>query len=188
MARAPVVAGPRRGRPLKFGRPARLVTVTLPEDVLAWLASLNPDPGWAIVNLYEGARHRRQAARERPLAELVQLPGRRALILVRPEIFRGIPAISLIPLQDGRAFLALEPGRGIADLEIAVLDRLEHAKTPRHEREHLSSVRALIKRWRQEGLRFETRSIIVAERKPADGRSPRPLSDLKNSRLKNVVS
>jgi hypothetical protein len=172
----------RRGRPLKFGRPAQLVTLTLPSDVLAWLRSLHPDPAWAIVKLFERASSRRGDPRERPLADLVQLPGRRALILVRPEVFRGMPAIALVPLQDGRAFLALESGRGVADLEIAVLDRLEDPKAPALERERLAEVRALLKRWRREGLRFETRSIIVAERAPSTADGPRPLAELKQRR------
>ena len=36
-----------------------------------------------------------------------------------------MPGVSLIPLSDGRAFLALERGKGVADLELAVLDRLD---------------------------------------------------------------
>jgi hypothetical protein len=45
------------GRPPKYGRPARLVPLTLPEDVLKWLGTIHPDPAWAIVNLYERVVH-----------------------------------------------------------------------------------------------------------------------------------
>ena len=55
----------------------------------------------------------------------MQLPGQRALILVQPEAFRRLKGVSIIPLADGRGFLALEANRGVADLELAVLDRLE---------------------------------------------------------------
>ena len=44
-----------RGRPLKFGRPARLLALTLPDDVVKGLRRIHPDPGWAIVSLYEKA-------------------------------------------------------------------------------------------------------------------------------------
>ena len=42
-----------RGRPSKYGRPARAVTVTLPEDVLARLTAVHADVGSAIVSLVE---------------------------------------------------------------------------------------------------------------------------------------
>jgi hypothetical protein len=44
---------------------------------------------------------------------------------VAREALADLPGVDAIPLADGRAFLALEPGRGIADLELAILDRLE---------------------------------------------------------------
>ena len=72
----------KRGRPLKFGRPTRSLSVSLPKDVVAWLESIDPDPAWAIVHLVEKGRQRAagsQTATE--AAELVQLPGMRALIL-----------------------------------------------------------------------------------------------------------
>lgn len=175
--RAPAVRA-RRGRPLKFGRPARPLTVTLPHDVVAWLERLHPDPAWAIVRLYERARRAAAPPASEPV-ELVQLPGRRALILVRPEGFGGLPGVSLIPLQDGRAFLALEAGRGLADLELALLDRSEDARATPRERANLAAVRARIKAWRQEGVRFETRSIIMAQRGRAEARRTGPLSELK---------
>lgn len=169
----------RRGRPLKFGRSAQLVTLTLPDDVIAWLKTLHSDPAWAVVKLFERARRSRLAgAADRPVAELVQLPGRRALIVVQPDLFRSLPGISPIPLQDGRAFLALKSGAGLAHLEIAVLDRLENPATSPAERAQLGEVRTILKRWRLDGLNFETRSIIVAERAPAGDQHPLPLTDL----------
>jgi hypothetical protein len=173
----------RRGRPPKFGRPAQLVTLTLPDDVVARLREMGPDLGWAIVKLCERASKQERRAVARPIADLVQLPGRRALILVQPEVFRNIPGVAVIPLADGRAFLALEPGRGVAELEIAVLDRSEAADIPDVEREALVSLRGLLRKWRQDGIRFHTRSIIVAERSP-DGFTPEPLVAIKEQRSK----
>ena len=43
----------RPGRPSKFGRPGRVVAVTLPEDALTALHQVDPDTGWAIVKLLE---------------------------------------------------------------------------------------------------------------------------------------
>ena len=167
----------RRGRPLKFGRPAQLVTLTLPDDVVVWLKALHPDPAWAVVKLFERARQREaNHSAARPPAALVQLPGRRALIVVRPELFRHVRGVQLIPLQDGRAFLALDPGRGFADLEIAVLDRLESAREAEHE--GLTTVQAALKRWRRKGLHFKIRSIILVDRGPSSDDRPLPLVNL----------
>jgi hypothetical protein len=169
----------KRGRPLKFGRPTQLLTVSLPADVVAWLKQLDPDPAWAIVALFEKAQ-RRTAAGPRRTADLVQLPGKRALILVRPDAFNGLDGVSVIPLSDGRGFLALEAGRGMADLELAVVDRLERPTLPATQRVSLIEVRQLLREWRQQGLRFESRSILVVEQQGV-GQRTRALSSLARS-------
>lgn len=152
----------RRGRPQKFGRAAQLISLTLPADVVEWLTSMDDDIGWAIVKLHERATKPRGA--DPAVAQLVRFPGDRALILVRATLFRDMPGVSLIPLADGRAFLALEPGKGVADLELLVLDRIDDKKIDAGERAALNTLRQLLKQWRQEGIRFESRSIVVAQR------------------------
>jgi hypothetical protein len=153
------------------------VTLTLPDDVVAWLKTLHADPAWAIVKLHE--RSRQPARRPHPPAELAQLPGRRALILVEGDAFRDLPGVSAIPLADGRAFLALEEGRGVSELEIAVIDRIESPSVGADEQVVLQALRAKLREWRQAGLQFETRSIIVAHR---DGSSrSSELSPLKSA-------
>lgn len=153
----------RRGRPLKFGRPAQLVTVTLPDDVVAWLGTIDADLGWAVVKLHERSV-KAGPARSHTIADLVQLPGRRALILVRPESFANLKGISTIPLADGRGFLALDPGKGVADLELAVIDRLDMHGLPASERADLQFLRQQLRQWREDGTEFESRAIIVAKR------------------------
>ena len=155
-------AGNRRGRPPKYGRPAQLVTLTLPDDVLAWLKTLHRDPAWAIVKLHDHAS--RRSRKKVALAELVPLPQRRALILVNADLLSHIPGVSIIPMADGRGLLALDSGRGVADLEIAVIDRLESPRIPAPERETLFALRDKLREWRQEGVHFESRAIIVATR------------------------
>lgn len=155
---------PRRGRPPKFGRPAQLVTLTLPDDVIVWLKGLHPDLAWAIVKLHEQANRRRRPIE---LAELVRLPEGRALILVNAEVLSHIPGIAVIPMSDGRGLLALDAGRGVADLEIAVIDRLEAPRLAPDEREALVALRDRLREWRQQGVGFESRTIIVATRGPS---------------------
>ena len=168
----------RRGRPLKFGRPGQSVTLTLPGDVVDWLHTLHDDLAWAVVGLFErrGATQRSNRL-EKTVAELVQLPGRRALILVRPDLLRHVPGVAVMPLSDGRAFIALDAGGGVADLELAVLDRLESAGVSATERAQLTEFRQLIRDWRKQGLRFQPRSILVVERQAVSD-TARPLSAL----------
>ena len=150
----------RRGRPQKFGRAAQLVSLTLPGDVIDWLGRIDDDMGWAIVKMHERATQSRR--RPDAVAQLVRFPGGRALIMVRDGLFKEMPGVSPIPLADGRAFLALDSGKGVADLELFVLDRLEDQRIDATERSALTELRALLRQWRQEGMRFESRSIIVA--------------------------
>ena len=71
-----------RGRPSKFGRPSRPVTVTLPHDVLSRLTAIDTDLGRAIVTTVERVSHRRPRA---PVAAAeVSAYGSHAVILVNP--------------------------------------------------------------------------------------------------------
>jgi len=170
-------SGARRGRPLKFGRPTRPLSVSLPDDVIAWLETLDPDPAWAIVSLFEKARTRHVGPTPRAPAELVQLPGKRALILVTPDVFDGLAGVSVIRLSDGRGFLALQPGKGYADLELAVVDMIDAAGVSPDRRQALVEIRKQLREWRQSGLAFEARSILVVERGEV-GEKTRTLSGL----------
>jgi hypothetical protein len=168
-ARTPRGAGVqrgRRGRPPKFGRASHVLALTLPDDVLATLRGINADPGWAIVQLVEqlvGNGHRRSAPRpSSEIAELVHLPGARALIVVEPRAFAGIPGIATIPLADGRAFLAFDHAIGLADLEVALLDRAEAAAPASPQRARLLKLRDIVRTWRRDRrLAFRPMSILV---------------------------
>ena len=151
----------KRGRPQKFGRAAQLISLTLPRDVIDWLEAIDEDMGWALVKMHDRATRARKP--DFDVAQLVRFPGDRALIQVRAELFSDMPGVSLIPVSDGRAFLALESGKGVADLELVVLDRLESKRVPAAERVALMRLRQLLKQWRQEGIHFESRTIIVAQ-------------------------
>jgi hypothetical protein len=153
----------KRGRPPKFGRAADLISITLPRDVINWLGTIDDDLAWAIVKLHERATKGRISQVQ--VAQLVRFPGNRALILVDPDLFGKVPGISCIPLADGRAFLALNHGKGVADLELAVLDHLDTPGIDARQHDALTRLRALLRKWRQEGIQFEQRSIIVAHSK-----------------------
>lgn len=147
--------------------------MSLPADVIAWLDTIDPDPAWAIVTLFEKARQRGHTLDpDRAPAELVQLPGKRALIIVSPDIFAGLAGVSVIRLSDGRGFLALEPGKGYADLEVAVADKIDGGGVTPARRQGLGRIRKQLRDWRQSGLVFESRSILVVERQEVGARAP----------------
>jgi len=158
----------KRGRPPKFGRPSRVVAVTLPDEVVRGLRRVHQDLGWAIVTLFENAGTRRMssAAEPRPDAELVTIGRRRSLIVVNPAVFKSLPGINIIPLSGDKAFLALDYGRGMTDLELAVVDSLDDPSLDERERKALRKLRSQLKKWRiDRALEFHSRAIIVVERR-----------------------
>jgi hypothetical protein len=155
----------RRGRPSKFGRPSHVVALTLPEDVIRGLRRVHPDIAWAIVTLFEKRPNRSPDEGTQPDAALVTIAERRSLIVVNRAVFKSLPGISIIPLSANKAFLALDVGRGMTDLELAVIDRLDDPSIERRERMALKVLRAQLKAWRHDRtLRIHTRAIIVVER------------------------
>lgn len=171
-ARPPLHAR-RRGRPPKFGRPARLVAVTLPNDVVSWLEAIDPDVARAIVRLHDEALHRgpRPAPAKKPAAELVDVGGSRGLIVVDPALVRGVSGVAAIPFGESRAFLALEPSWTMADLELSVVDCVERENAGERARGDLTAFRDQLRAWRTDpSMAMESRAIIVARRRPVTRR------------------
>jgi hypothetical protein len=163
----------RRGRPPKFGRPAKSVALTLPHDVIDALARIDTDLGRAIVALVD---QRAVAARDgtRELVDLVQVTPSSSLIVVDRRTFDHVPGCALLPLSEERAFLALEPGADMRALELAVMDRLEEETVDRRERKALTALRRALRTWRQDlTLDVNNRSIVLIERKGRRKRSAR---------------
>lgn len=157
----------KRGRPSKFGRPSQVVALTLPEEVVRGLRKVHPDLAWAIVALFEQEPRAAPEAtgNAQPDAELVTIAERRSLIVVNRAVFKSLPGISIIPLNGNRAFLALEVGRGMSDLELAVIDRIDDSTVEPRERKALGRLRAQLRKWRLDrALRFHARAIIVVDR------------------------
>lgn len=163
----------RRGRPSKFGRPSQVVALTLPEDVLRGLRKVHADVGWAIVSLLEKSPRRPSDQSDAlPDVALVTIADRRSLIVVNRAMFRRLPGVSIVPLHGDRAFLALEDGHGMSDLEVAVIDSLDDHTVEGRERKALQSLRTQLRRWRQDRtLRFHAKSIIVVERLTSKSRA-----------------
>jgi hypothetical protein len=154
------------GRPRKYGRPARAVTVTLPEDTLARLATIHADVGSAIVNVVE----RTALGRTQPIAaaEIAQY-GNHAVIIVSPSrALKRLRGVQLVPIGDGRALISLAPSMSISALELQVRDALEGKDVQDRERQTLQSIADILRRGRaSRGLTFEARTIIVLASKDA---------------------
>jgi hypothetical protein len=140
------------------------VSLTLPDDILQELNRVHPDTGWAIVKLLERERKDRSGPPAERDVELASIGQRRSLIVVSRAVFKVLPGVNLIPLTETRAFLALDPDRGMSDLELAVIDRLAEGGLSDRERTALESLRAQLAAWRHDqGMRFHHRSIVVVE-------------------------
>lgn len=168
-----------RGRPPKYGAPSKIVAVTLPEDVVAELGDIHDDLGWAIVRLVEQRRRQstpgadghkpphakaRTAASAKSVAaaELVSVGADQSLIVVNSAVVRALPGVQMIPLSETEAFLALEPGRGLADLEVTVLDHIETLRAGSRDRVAAMDLLTKLRRWRRDTkLTFNSRAIIL---------------------------
>jgi len=155
----------RRGRPHKYGRPSQVVAVTLPQEVIETLRASHSDLGWAIVKLVERTTTPRipQPGAD---VQLVEVGDGASLIVVNPELIQNVPTVQMVPLSEHEAFLALEPGRGMADLEIAVLDQIERLKSGTPERRAAERLLHQLRAWRRDAkLTFQPRAIILVTRK-----------------------
>ncbi len=156
-----IKSGP--GRPRKFGRPSRAVTVTLPEDVLTRLAGLDTDLGRAIVTLVE---RRRAAVRTVKPAEISSY-GSHAVIIVTPvQALKRIGGVQLVPIGNGRALISLERAQSIPAFELDLVDALARGAVTERERQTLAAIVEILRQTRRSSkVILEARTIIVFQTK-----------------------
>jgi hypothetical protein len=162
MTRRSPIAIRGRGRPSKYGRPSRAITLTLPEDVLTRLRAVDTDLGRAIVKVVE-QRTTPHVAAIKP-AEIATY-GNHAVIIVTPvKALKRLPGVQLVPIGDGRCLIALEPPHSIPQLELDIRDVLERDGISGPERATLETVTEILRRARESrNIRPEERTIIVLE-------------------------
>lgn len=150
-----------RGRPPKFGKRARPVTISLPEDLLERMRAEQVDLGRAIVELFD----RTAASGKDSPVQLVEF-GRGALILVPPaSALRRVPGIELIPLAGGRALIALDQPMSTSDLELALSDALAGGDFTAGDRAVLADVVGVLRDARRSPTAvLRQRTIIIVER------------------------
>ena len=155
-----------RGRPPKYGRPSQVVAVTLPQETVAALERLHSDLGWAIVTLVEKTRGAGPPKSSASDVQLVEIGDGQFLIVVKSAMFHLLPGVQMVPLSATQAFLALDSGRGMADLELAVRDRLEQLKTPSRERRAIARLGDQLRKWRRDPhLQMHSRSIVIVAKR-----------------------
>ena len=152
---------------MKYGRAARPVTVTLPEDVLSRLEAAGHDVGEAIVNLVERHAPRRPAAALRG-PELTAY-GSHAVIVVTPnKVLKRLPGVQLVPIGSGRALIALDAPRTIAQFELDLRDASEWPDISAADRESLGAIAKILRQSRRSrDVSLEERTLIVVEAKQA---------------------
>ena len=154
---------PARGRPSKYGRPSRAITLTLPDDVLARLRAVDPDLGRAIVKVVERRAPRGRIPAVRP-AEITRY-GTHGVIVVTPvKPLKRLRGVQLVPIGDGRCLISLEPRHSIPQLEIDIRDALAREKMTSLERETLEGIAGILRDARLSHIATpEERTIIVLE-------------------------
>jgi hypothetical protein len=149
------------GRPPKFGRPSRAVTVTLPEDVLTRLGGLDTDLGRAIVALVERRRTHVRAVKPAEMASY----GNHAVIIVTPvPALKRIAGVQLVPIGNGRALISLKRTHSVPEFELELGDALARGDVSRLERQTLEAIAEILKHGRRSRrVMLEERTIIVFE-------------------------
>ncbi len=152
----------RRGRPQKFGRPSRAVTLTLPEDVIAALVRVDADLSRAVVRIMQPMM---ADAGTTPSVELSKF-GRGAVIIVTPvPAMSRIPGVMLAPLPDGRTLITLRESMTVYEFELGLRDALDGAtRLEPWERSIMSSVGEILKKARKtRSIALHQRGIIVLQ-------------------------
>jgi hypothetical protein len=155
-ARAPHRA--RRGRPRKFGRPSRAVSLTLPEDVIARLEDLHEDLSHAVVQLIDAS----DPAPPRSPTELAMFGDVALIVVPRSPAIQARTGAELVPLSDGRALLTFDDAVSVPQFELQIRDALADPTLAGSDRAVFEALADILQRTRRErGVRLSQRSIVV---------------------------
>ena len=148
----------RRGRPRKFRQPSRAVTLTLPEDVIDVLRSIDTDlsraVASAVMRLSEAPRLPAEIASYGPDRSVIVVPHSRTL-----ESWTGA---ELLPLRDGRALLAFGGGLTVPEFELRLSDALADPALDDEDRTVFDAIARILRvARREERAAVQQRSIIV---------------------------
>lgn len=150
------------GRPRKFDRPSRAVTLTLPVDVIAALEATDKDLGHAVVRLT--APLTADLYIQTP-AELFKYGDSAVIVVKRTSALDLIPGVTLVPLPDGRALISLDDTLSLSDLEVSLRDLIDEtdALDPL-QLDFLKAIAKILKEARRtKGILVNRRTIIVLQ-------------------------
>ena len=151
---------PRRGRPRKFLGPSLAVTLTLPEEVIAALRTLDPDLSRAVVRLTQPEL----AKRPHPPAELAVFGGKAVIVVNPSHTLEQRTGVSLVPLPDGRALISFDQAMSIPRLELMLQDALEDRELPATDRRIFEAIGDILRTARRSnGVAVQQRNIIILE-------------------------
>jgi len=156
-------AGSRRGRPRKFDRPSRAVTLTLPEDVIAALQAIDSDLSRAVVRT---TRPLAAAAPPKPPAELASYGNRSVILVPRSRALRERTGVELIPTADGRALISMHDRLSIPQFELELTDALADPSLDVDSRVLFEGLVGILRRARQdEAVEVRQRQVIILHRR-----------------------
>jgi hypothetical protein len=153
-------AANRRGRPRKFSRPARAVTLTLPEATIAALRAIDRDLSRAVVRVVQP--HEQEPARSP--AELAEYGGQAVIVVAPSRTLTERTGAELVPLTDGRALLAFNDTISVSQFELRLLDALADPSLDQSDRETFTALTNILGGTRRSGrAQMGQRNIIVFE-------------------------
>ena len=162
-------SGSRRGRPRKFGRPSRAVTLTLPNDVIAVLQGIDQDLSRAMVRATQTLVQTPPA----PAAELFSYGDRSVIIVPRSRVLRERTGVELVPLSDGRALMSLDHRLSVPQLELQLNDGLADPALDEESRTLFETLVEILKKARQDdATELRERHIIILQQKNGGSADP----------------
>jgi hypothetical protein len=148
----------RRGRPRKFFRPSRAVTVTLPDDVIAALQSVNPDLSLAVATVVPAMT----ATEPPPLAELVSGDGQTVIVIPPNRALQERAGVELVPLPDGRALIAFDKTLSASHIELRLADAMADPSLSGEDRAVFEGIAEILRRTRRDSeSALDQRNILV---------------------------
>ena len=156
--------GARRGRPRKFSRPSSSTTLTLPDDVVEALKTIDHDLSRAVVRLVQPLMTRRG----QPTAAVTFFGDRGSLLLLNPSrALERYTGAELLALSDGRAIVSFAEDTSLADFEISLRDALEDPALPDADRPLFEQLVTILRRARVgDGVVLTERRIILLQSRP----------------------
>jgi hypothetical protein len=148
----------RRGRPRKFSRPSRAITLTLPEATIAALRAVDRDLSRAVVRVVQPL----EQDTPRSPAELAEYGGRAVILVAPSRTLTERTGAELVPLADGRALLAFDDKVTVSQFELRLLDALADPHLGESDRETFTALTEILGGTRRSGrAQVGHRNIIV---------------------------